>query len=216
MKRRDFVGAAAFAAGLAPYKAAAFELEELTIADLAKGLRSGRWTSRRLAELYLARIEALNLKGPQLRAVIEINPDALETADRLDRERKTDAKQGSLHGIPILIKDNINTRDRMSTSAGSLALDGSRAAKDAFAAARLRAGRPLILGKNQHEWVGQLSAPLIPSAAGVDGEGRPAIPTLLTATPRDQAPVRAPAWRRICAPPPLDRRRMVRSSVRRQ
>src|SRR5262249_29062884 len=112
MDRRTFLSATA--AGLAActtraHVSEAFELDELTIADLAEGMRSGRWNSRKLAELYLARIEALNQKGPQLRAVIEINPDALTLADQLDRERP----RGPLHGIPILIKDNIDTADKM-------------------------------------------------------------------------------------------------------
>src|SRR5437879_4684985 len=110
-------------------KMPAFELDELTVSDLTEGMRSGRWTARALAELYPTRIDALNQKGPQLRAVIETNPDALALADQLDRERKDRGARGPLHGIPVLIKDNIDTGDKMSTSAGSLALEASHAAK---------------------------------------------------------------------------------------
>jgi amidase len=175
MNRRTFAGAV-LAAGLTACRDkeesmgnTPFELDELSIADLSGGLRSGRWNSRRLAELYLARIDALNGKGPQLRAVIEINPEALDIADRLDRERKEKGPRGRLHGIPILIKDNIDTGDRMSTSAGSLALEGSHAAHDAFAAARLRAAGALILGKtNMSEWANFRSTH---SVSGWSGRG---------------------------------------------
>jgi amidase len=171
--RRTFAGAA-LAAGLAACKEstwnAPFELDELSIADLSTGLRSGRWTSRRLVELYLTRIDALNRKGPQLRAVIEINPDAFEIADRLDRERKDKSPRGPLHGIPILIKDNIDTGDKMSTSAGSLALESSHAAHDAFAAARLRSAGAVILGKtNMSEWANFRSTHSISGWSGRGG-----------------------------------------------
>jgi amidase len=173
MTRRTFAGAA-LAAGLAACKdstgTATFELDELSIADLSGGLRSGRWTTHRLAELYLTRIDALNRKGPQLRAVIEINPDVLQIADQLDRERKDKGPRGPLHGIPILIKDNIDTGDKMSTSAGSLALDGSHAAHDGFAAARLRSAGVLILGKtNMSEWANFRSTHSISGWSGRGG-----------------------------------------------
>ncbi len=148
MNRRIFVGA--LAAGLnacKPTGIRSFELQELDVAALS------RWTSRQLTELYLERIDALDRKGPQLRAVIEINPDALALADALDRERKEKGPRGPLHGIPVLIKDNIETADKMSTTAGSLALEGSRALEDSAVAARLRAAGALILGKtNPSEW----------------------------------------------------------------
>jgi amidase len=174
VNRRAFVGAS-LAAGLAACKPteSAFELDELSISDLSAGLRSGRWTGRRLAELYLSRIDALNQKGPQLRAVIELNPDALDIADQLDRERKDKGPRGPLHGIPILIKDNIDTGDKMSTSAGSLALGGSHAAHDAFAAARLRAAGALILGKtNMSEWANFRSTHSISGWSGRGGQTR--------------------------------------------
>jgi amidase len=130
-----------------------FELEEATIADLQAGLASGKWTARSLTEAYLARIEALNTRGPELRAVIETNPEALAIAGALDAERRAKGPRGRLHGIPILLKDNIGTADRMTTTAGSLALEGSIPARDAFVAARLREAGAVLLGKaNLSEW----------------------------------------------------------------
>src|SRR5437868_2311917 len=115
-----------------------FDLAELTVADLQAGMASGKYTARSLAEKYLARIEAIDRQGPALRSVIEVNPDALAIADELDKERKEKGPRGPLHGIPILIKDNINTADRMSTTAGSLALVGSKPAQDAGLVKKLR------------------------------------------------------------------------------
>jgi amidase len=130
-----------------------FELAELSIADLQQRMQSGQYTARRLAELYLGRIEAIDRSGPSLRSVIEINPDALEIADALDRERQSKGPRGPLHGIPVLVKDNIDTGDRMRTTAGSLALDGHRARRDAFVVERLRAAGAVLLGKtNLSEW----------------------------------------------------------------
>lgn len=143
----------AAAASMASAPPAPFDLEERTIADLAEAIRSGRETSRSLTEKYLARIEATNTKGPELRAVIEVNPEALAIADALDAERRAKGPRGPLHGIPILIKDNIGTADRMTTTAGSLALEGSIPSRDAFIAARLRAAGAVLLGKaNLSEW----------------------------------------------------------------
>ena len=130
-----------------------FELDEVTLQQLQDSMQSGRYTSRRLVELYLARIEAIDRSGPTLRSVIELNPEAAAIADALDAERKAKGPRGPLHGIPILIKDNIDTGDRMMTTAGSLALEGSIAARDAFVAERLRAAGAVILGKtNLSEW----------------------------------------------------------------
>lgn len=129
------------------------QLEEATISQLQDALRSGQLTAERLAELYLERIEALDRHGPALNSVIEINPDALEIARALDRERASKGARGPLHGIPILIKDNIATGDRMQTTAGSLALVGSRVPRDAFVARKLREAGAVILGKtNLSEW----------------------------------------------------------------
>lgn len=136
-----------------PSKPAAFELDEMTVAQLQDAMASGRYTARRLVDLYLQRIEAIDRTGPALRSVIEVNPDAGSIADALDAERTAKGPRGPLHGIPVLIKDNIDTADRMSTSAGSLALEGSIAARDAFVVSRLRTAGAVILGKtNLSEW----------------------------------------------------------------
>ncbi|HEV3236049.1 MAG TPA: amidase [Gemmataceae bacterium] len=130
-----------------------FELDEMTIADLQEGMKSGKQSARSLAEKYLARIDAIDRKGPALNSVIETNPDALDIADALDKERKAKGPRGPLHGIPLLIKDNIDTADRMATTAGSLALVGSRPPEDAFLVRRLREAGAVILGKtNLSEW----------------------------------------------------------------
>ncbi len=130
-----------------------FELDEMTVAQLQEGISAGRFTARRLTELYLQRIQAIDRNGPTLRSVIEVNPDAASIADALDAERKAKGPRGPLHGIPVLIKDNIDTADKMSTSAGSLALEGSIALRDAFIVERLRAAGAVIVGKtNLSEW----------------------------------------------------------------
>src|SRR5581483_2215915 len=95
--------------------ATGFDLEEITLGELQDGLRSGRFTSRKLTEAYLARIDAIDKRGPAINAVIELNPDALAIADEMDRAT---TRRGPLHGIPVLIKDNIDTADRMHTTAG--------------------------------------------------------------------------------------------------
>jgi amidase len=140
-------------AGAARYPAPHEELEEATIADLAVAMATGHLTSRRITEMYLERIATLNTAGPELRAVIEINPDALDTAEALDHERAATGPRGPLHGVPILLKDNIDTADQTLTTAGSLALADSRPAQDATVAARLRAAGAVLLGKaNMSEW----------------------------------------------------------------
>jgi amidase len=152
-----------------PAPASAFDLDEATILQLQDGMTSGRYTARRLVELYTARIEAVDRSGPTLRSVIELNPDALSIADALDSERRTRGVRGPLHGIPVLIKDNIDTGDRMMTTAGSLALQGSTAARDAFVSARLRAAGAVILGKtNLSEWANFRSTR---STSGWSGRG---------------------------------------------
>jgi len=130
-----------------------FELDELTISDLQEGMKSGKFTARSLVKKYLDRIDDVDKGGPSINAVIEINPEAASIAESLDRERKDKGPRGPLHGIPILIKDNIGTADRMMTTAGSLAMLGSRPAQDAFVAKRLREAGAVILGKtNLSEW----------------------------------------------------------------
>jgi amidase len=128
-------------------------LPEWTISELQEKMESGELTARRLAELYLERISEVDKNGPYINSVIELNPDALEIADALDAERKAGKTRGALHGVPILVKDNIDTHDRMQTTAGSLALEGHIAAKDAFIVRQLRKAGALILGKtNLSEW----------------------------------------------------------------
>lgn len=129
------------------------DLEEQTIADLQAAMESGQRSARQLAEAYIERIAALNTSGPMLRAVIEVNPDALAIAEALDHERTERGARGPLHGIPILLKDSIDTADRMETTAGSLALVGAKRTQDAFVVQRLRMEGAVILGKaNMSEW----------------------------------------------------------------
>lgn len=132
---------------------AAFPLAEATIDDLQRRMTAGELTARSLASAYLGRIAAIDQAGPKLNAVIELNPDALAIADQLDAERRDGRVRGPLHGIPVLIKDNIATTDRMETTAGSLALVGSRPAREAQVVTRLREAGAVILGKtNLSEW----------------------------------------------------------------
>ncbi len=171
MKRRDFLrngslaGVAMGAGSLAGFgqdgagKSQAgrakddFPLLETTITDLQQKMTSGALTSRRITEQYLARIKAIDQSGPSLRSVVEVNPDALKIADQMDRERKSGKLRGPLHGIPILVKDNIDTADQMMTTAGSIALLGHRAAQDAFVVQQLRKAGAVIIGKtNLSEW----------------------------------------------------------------
>jgi amidase len=146
-----------------------FELEELTVAELQAGMKSGKWTARSLVEKYLSRIAEIDKRGPAVNSVIELNPDAQQIAETLDKERKAGGVRGPLHGIPVLIKDNIATADRMQTTAGSLALAGSVAPKDSFVAQRLRAAGAVILGKtNLSEWANIRSSH---STSGWSGRG---------------------------------------------
>jgi len=136
----------------APAKTA-FALEEATIADLQAMMESGELTSKQIVEAYLARIREIDQAGPELRSVLEINPDALTIAEELDRERAEKGPRGPLHGIPVLLKDNIDTADAMETTAGSLALLGSKPTRDAFLVRQLRDAGAVILGKtNLSEW----------------------------------------------------------------
>jgi amidase len=152
---------------------APFELEELSIGDLRKRLESGQESARSLVEKYLARTEALDTRGPSLHHVLEINPDALQVADALDAERRAGKVRGSLHGIPVLVKDNIATSDRMTTTAGSLALEGCVAPKDSFVARQLRAAGAVILGKtNLSEWANIRSTHSSSGWSARGGQGR--------------------------------------------
>lgn len=191
LTRRELIGAAAGSAALAgaapllaqgapppgaPPAAAAphpgtrpFELSGLGVADLRRGLESGRFTARRLVELYLERIAAVDRGPAGTHAVAEINPDALALAAALDAERRAGRVRGPLHGVPILVKDNIATADGLETTAGSLALVGARPPHDAFLIGRLRAAGALLLGKtNLSEWANFRSTH---STSGWSGRG---------------------------------------------
>jgi amidase len=144
-----------------------FELEEITIPELQEGMKSGKFTAKSLVEKYTARIEDIDKRT--VNAIIEMNPDAASIAEDLDRERKGKGPRGPLHGIPILIKDNIATADRMMTTAGSLALVGSKPPKDSMVAQKLRAAGAVILGKtNLSEWANIRSSH---STSGWSGRG---------------------------------------------
>ncbi len=130
-----------------------FELHETTVADLQEAMAAGRLTARSITQLYLDRITSLDRQGPELRSILETNPQALEIAEQLDRERQQSGPRGPLHGIPVIIKDNIDTHDQMTTTAGSLALEGSIPLQDSFVAQKLREAGAIILAKaNMSEW----------------------------------------------------------------
>ncbi len=162
MERRDFLQRATLVAGALaapravtaqPSATTAFDVEEATVASLGQAMARGEITARLLTEAYLQRIAALDRSGPRLNSVIEVNPDALDIAAQRDRERAAGATRGPLHGIPVLIKDNIDTADRMKTTAGSLAMVDARPVRDAFVVERLRAAGAVLLGKtNLSEW----------------------------------------------------------------
>ena len=186
MKRRDFLraGALSGAAALVPELARAerveaeigsatrveeFALDEVTIAELQRDMVSGKRTAQSITRDYLERIESIDRRGPALRAVIEVNPDAMSIAKSLDDERKSRGARGPMHGIPVLIKDNIDTADRMMTTAGSYALEGSKPLQDATIAKRLRDAGAIILGKtNLSEWANFRSTH---SSSGWSGRG---------------------------------------------
>ena len=166
----DNKGGAAPTAGAANSEAEPFALHEATVADLQDRMAKGTETARSLSEKYLARIKALNEAGPMLRAVIETNPDALTIADGLDKERKAGKLRGPLHGIPVLIKDNIDSGDQMMTTAGASALIGHKAKQDAFIVQKLRAAGAVLLGKtNLSEWANFRSSH---SVSGWSSRGR--------------------------------------------
>ncbi len=130
-----------------------FELNEVTIEWLQEHMANGKYTSAVITQLYLDRIQALDKNGPKLNSVIELNPDAMEIAKAMDAERKAGKVRGPMHGIPVLIKDNIDTADKMMTTAGSLALVNNMAVKDAFIVSKLREAGAVVLGKtNLSEW----------------------------------------------------------------
>ena len=146
-----------------------FEFDEITIGELQAGMTSGKYSARSIAEKYLARIDQVDKQGPALNSVIELNPDALAIAEALDKERKDKGLRGPLHGIPVMIKDNIDTADRMMTTAGSLALVGAKPPKDSTVAQKLREAGAVILAKtNLSEWANIRSGH---STSGWSGRG---------------------------------------------
>ena len=187
MKRRKFIqqnllGSAAlllplgYHAHSAPLKSTgdqasvpAFPLEETTINALQQAMQSGQYSARAITEMYLERIKSLDQNGPTLRSVIEVNPDALTIAGQLDEERRQGKVRGLLHGIPVMLKDNIDTQDQMQTTAGSLALTDSQVPQDAWVAQRLREAGAIILAKtNLSEWANFRSTR---SSSGWSGRG---------------------------------------------
>ena len=188
MERRAFLRTAtlAAAAGLAPrpHEAMAastatpaqspgFELEELTVAELQEGMTRGRWTARGLTEQYLSRIDAIDRNGPRLGSIIESNPDALRLADELDAERRNRGTRGPLHGIPVVVKDNLDSGDRMRTSGGSAALEAGTAPRDSDVVDRLRRAGAVLLGKtNLSEWANFRSTRSTSGWSAVGGQTR--------------------------------------------
>src|SRR5687767_11943286 len=167
MKRRSFIKGASVSglilAGEVVFPAAKnwnattykeeFVLDEVSIDALQEKMGSGKLSSRMITELYLERIKKIDKAGPKLNAIIELNPDALDIAGKMDAERKSGKFRGPMHGIPVLVKDNIDTGDKMMTTAGSIALLNHRAKKDAFIVTKLREAGAVILGKsNCSEW----------------------------------------------------------------
>jgi amidase len=149
---------------------AGLKLQEATIAELQAAMAAGRLSARSLTERYIARIRAIDQHGPHLNSVLEVNPDAARIAEELDRERHDRGPRGPLHGIPILLKDNVDTHDRMMTTAGSLALVGAPPAQDATVASRLRQAGAVLLGKaNLSEWANFRSTH---SSSGWSGRGQ--------------------------------------------
>jgi amidase len=176
LSRREFAELASLAVagavlpGLPSSPPQAFALEETTIIQLQDGMKAGRLSARGVTQSYLDRIAALDRQGPTLRAVLETNPEAIAIADALDGERRRGKVRGPLHGIPVIVKDNIDTHDKMQTTAGSLALEGNVAARDASIVERMRAAGAVILAKaNLSEWANFRSSR---SSSGWSGRGR--------------------------------------------
>jgi amidase len=189
MHRRDFLKSASFAAAASavpscarssPSQAstsatvpASFEFDEITIAQIQQKMRDGSLTSRALVDAYRRRIEALDHAGPALQSILEINPDAGAIAAQLDAERKNGRTRGPLHGVPIVIKGNIDTHDRMATTAGSSALKGVVARRDAFIVERLRNAGAVVLAKsNLSEWANFRSTHSSSGWSALGGQGK--------------------------------------------
>lgn len=173
---RPVMGASAFHARAdercgGPVEVPAFDFDEITVGELQEGMKSGKYSAQSITEKYLERIAAVDKNGAKLNSVIETNPDALEIAEALDQERKEKGPRGPLHGIPVLIKDNIATADKMQTTAGSLALVGSKPPEDSYVAKKLREAGAVILGKtNLSEWANIRSNHSISGWSGRGGQ----------------------------------------------
>jgi amidase len=191
---------------------AAFEFEEASIQELKDSMASGSLTARGLTEAYLQQIE---LVDAALRSVLETNPEALEIADALDGERRSGRVRGALHGIPVLVKDNIDTADRMKTTAGSFALGEVTPARDAFLVGRLREAGAVILGKaNLSEWANFRSTR---SSSGWSARGGQCVnPYDAERSPCGSSSGSVLRCRRTCLPSPSGPRPMARSSARRR
>ena len=187
-----------------------FELSELSIDGLQRRIESGADSSRSLVEKYLGRIEEID---DQLGSVIELNPDAQAIAEEMDRERGAGKSRGPLHGIPVMVKDNIDSADKMKTTAGSLALaDTPRPVEDAFVVKRLRAAGAVLLGKtNLSEWANIRSSRSTSGWSGRGGQQTTRMPS--TATRAVQVPVPVLRYRRIFVPSRLVPKQMGRSSA---
>jgi amidase len=179
MNRRELLqlgvlgSAAALTSAAAQPKAPPFAFANASLRSLQQAQASGAVTSRGLCEQYLARIEAMNLKGPELRAILQTNPDVLAIADALDLERKQKGPRGPLHGIPVVLKDNIDTADKMQTTAGSLALLDTFPKRDASVARQLREAGAVLLGKsNMSEWANIRSMRSSSGWSARGGQGR--------------------------------------------
>jgi len=130
-----------------------FELNEVSISELQQKIKGNQYNAQELVKTYLERIDQIDKKGPAINSIIEVNPDAMDIARKLDEELKAGKSRGPLHGVPVVIKDNIDTADKMKTSAGSLALANSIAPKDSFVAQKLREAGAIIIAKtNLSEW----------------------------------------------------------------
>lgn len=188
MKRKDFLKAGALGGAMAGLglgatackpekekmtdteKPGDFELDEITIDELQNGMKSGKYTSEKITQMYLDRVNQIDKNGPTLNSVIQWNPDALKIARQMDKERASGKVRGPLHGIPIMIKDNIDTADKMMTTAGALAMIGNYAPKDSFVAQKLReAGMVIVAKTNLSEWANFRSTH---SSSGWSGRGR--------------------------------------------
>jgi amidase len=171
MDRRDFLTRSAAALSTSSFRVPGFVLEETTISDLQARFKTGEWTATHVTRLYIEHIERIDRRGPTLKSVIELNPEALKIARDLDAEYKAKGPRSPLHGVPVLLKDNIDTADRMLTTAGSLALVDAPTPRDSWVAERLRTAGAILLGKtNLSEWANFRSTHSVSGWSGRGGQ----------------------------------------------